>query len=117
MDYWTRFIKWCQRPNMIKIRTDNPGINLVKIVNGIPAATVSGVVFGVINPILIDLSSWTISLMDHIKFPFPDYVWETFPKTPWEKLTSLITEEWFLVSIIMSVIFSSLRLGLRSYLR
>ena len=46
MDIWTRFIEWCQRPNMIKLRMSNPHIGRAGLLRGAKAGAVSGVVHG-----------------------------------------------------------------------
>ena len=46
MDHWKRFIDWCKRPDMIKIRTFNPSIGIAELLRGAKAGAVSGVIFG-----------------------------------------------------------------------
>jgi len=46
MDILKRFMAWCQRPDMIKIRTFNPHIGMAELLRGAKAGAVSGVIFG-----------------------------------------------------------------------
>ncbi len=46
MDIWKRFIKYCPRPSMIKIRTFNPHISRAGLLRGAKAGAVSGVIYG-----------------------------------------------------------------------
>jgi len=61
MDRWKRFIDWCRRPGMIKIRTFNPGIGTAELFRGAKAGAVSGVIYGAINAPIINMG---INLID-----------------------------------------------------
>jgi parallel beta-helix repeat protein len=61
MDLLTRFIAWCQRPDMIKLRTFNPHISMVHLVRGAKAGAVSGVIYGAVNAPIINIGINLIS--------------------------------------------------------
>ncbi len=61
MEIWTRFINWCQQPNMIKFRTFNPHIGMVHLVRGAKAGAVSGVIYGAVNVLIINIGINLIS--------------------------------------------------------
>ena len=72
MELWKRFIDWCRRPGMIKIRTFNPGIGMAALFRGATAGAVSGVIYGPVNWLIIniginlpygDLGNWVNRIM------------------------------------------------------
>jgi len=55
MDLWKRFIDWCRRPDMIKIRRFNTSIGTVALFRGAKAGVVSGVIYGPVNWLIINI--------------------------------------------------------------
>ena len=55
MDRWKRFFDWCRRSDMIKIRRFNPGIGMARLSRGATAGAVSGVIYGPVNWLIINI--------------------------------------------------------------
>ena len=98
MGYFTRFIKWCQRPNMIKIRTFNPHISMAGLLKGAKVGAVSGVFSGAVISPLMNIGAWPVFWLRARLLNLPIY--STF-----ESHIAGVMQPWFLVTIIMSIIF------------
>lgn len=55
MGRWKRFIDWCQRPDMIKVRRFNLSIGMAELFRGAEAGAVSGVIYGPVNWLIINI--------------------------------------------------------------
>ena len=100
MDYWTRFIKWCQRPNMIKRHTFNPHIHMARLSRGAKAGSVSGVITGAVQS---PIQNFGNNIVHKIIFRL-----RNLPVTPFIDTVAGIMQPWFLASIFISIIFEAI---------
>jgi hypothetical protein len=65
MDRWMRFIHWCRQPNIIKLRTFNPGLSRVELSMGAKVGVVSGIISGAVFSPLSLLGGWVLGSLMH----------------------------------------------------
>ena len=97
MNYWKRFINWCQRPKMINRRTLNPHIHLPRLSRGAKVGSVSGIISGAVqSPIQNFGGNIVWMLIARLR---------NLPVASFMDIVAGIMQSWFLVTIIISIIF------------
>jgi len=96
MELWKRFIDWCQRPALMKIRRFNPGIGMVELFRGAKAGVVSGIICSAVNSPLINFGFWVYGSIRAQQY--------NLPVQSFGDWVASIMQPWFLASIILSII-------------
>lgn len=65
MTFWTRFLKWCRKPEMIKVHTFNPSLGRIELIRGAKTGAVSGIIFGVLLGSILNIGLNIIYNMIH----------------------------------------------------
>jgi hypothetical protein len=99
MAIWKRFMAWCQKPGMIKIRTFNPHISMAGLLKGAKVGAVSGVFSGAVISPIMNFGSWPVVWLRRRLLNLPIY--STFES----HIATVMQPRYLVTIIIMSIIF------------